>query len=197
MLAAFKYGLANVTNFQGRDARQTFWYYMLLLFIGQFLVSMIVSIPMYISLFTGMFEAMSNGMSEQEATRTLMVDMIDQIKTQAIIGAVLNVVVALLFVASFVRRLHDAGFTGWIALAPLATQAFSVIYSLSYLDKLEEMMVTNMDNMGAAGGDPFAMQAEMGLYGMVGYVGYIIVIIFGVFRSEDGANKYGEEPVSF
>ena len=197
MLAAFKYGLANVINLQGRDARQTFWYYMLLLFIGHVLVSMITAIPMYISLITGMFEAMSNGLSEEEATRTMMVSMIDEIKTQAIIGATLNVIVTLLFVASFVRRLHDGGFTGWIVLAPLATQVFSVVYSLSYVDNLEEMMTSNLQNMGAAGGDPFAMQAEMGLYGLVGFVGYIVVIIFGVMASQDGPNKYGEEPVSF
>lgn len=197
MLGAIKYNLANVANFKGRDARQTFWYYVLFLVIVQFAVSMVFTIPMYVSLFTGMFEAMSQGMSEEEATRSMMLGMIGQIKTQAIANAVIGVITALLFVAAFVRRLHDGGFTGWIAAIPMATQAFSTAYSLSYLDKLEDMMAGNIAGMGAAGGDPFAMQAEMGLYGLVGYVGYIVVIIFGVMGSEVGSNKYGEEPVRF
>ena len=33
MLGAIKYNLANLTNFSGRDARQTFWYYVLFLVI--------------------------------------------------------------------------------------------------------------------------------------------------------------------
>lgn len=197
MLGAIKYNLANLANLSGRDARQTFWYYVLFLVIVQFAVSMVFTIPMYVSMFTGVFEAMSQGASEEEATRAMMVGMIGQIKMQAIVGAVLAVVSALLFVAAFVRRLHDGGFTGWIAAFPMATQAFSTVYSLSYLDKLEEIMAGNIAGVGAAGGDPFAMQAEMGLYGLVGYVGYIVVIIFGTFGSEAGPNKYGDEPVRF
>lgn len=197
MLAAIRYNLSNLANVQGRDARQTFWYYVLFLVVMQFVIGMIASIPMYISLFTGMFDAMSQGLSEEEATRTMMLGMVDQIKTQAIVSSVLGVIVAGLFIAAFVRRLHDGGFTGWIALVPIATQIFSVVYSLSFLDKLEEMMVANMDNMNSAGGNPLAMQAEMGAYGLVGYIGYIVVIIFGVLPSQDGPNKYGDEPVAF
>lgn len=58
MLGAVKYNLANLANFKGRDARQTFWYYVLFLVIVQFAVSMVFTIPMYVSMFTGVFEAM-------------------------------------------------------------------------------------------------------------------------------------------
>ena len=54
-----------------------------------------------------------------------------------------------------------------------------------------------MDPATAGQVNPYAMQAEMGLPGMVGYIGYLVVIIFGVLKSEDGPNQYGEEPVRF
>jgi uncharacterized membrane protein YhaH (DUF805 family) len=41
------------------------------------------------------------------------------------------------------------------------------------------------------------MQTQMGAYGLVGWIGYIVVIIFGVMRSTDGPNQYGDEPVRF
>jgi uncharacterized membrane protein YhaH (DUF805 family) len=33
MLASIKYNLSHLLDFSGRDARQTFWYYVLFLFI--------------------------------------------------------------------------------------------------------------------------------------------------------------------
>lgn len=198
MLNAIKYNLANLANFNGRDARQTFWYYVLFLVVLQFVIGIIASIPMYFTMFSGMFDAASQGGDPEMAMATMVDDMVDQIRIQVVIGIVLSVITACLVVASFVRRLHDAGFSGWIAIVPLATQAFSLVYSFTYLDRMEELMTQSMANaMNNTGGDPFAMQAEMGALGLVGWIGYIVVIGFGVLPSKDGPNKYGDEPVSY
>ena len=45
MLPAVKYSIANVTNFAGRDARQTFWYYVLFLFLVQIEISVVAVEP--------------------------------------------------------------------------------------------------------------------------------------------------------
>lgn len=198
MIDAIKYSLANVTNFEGRDARQTFWYYVLFLVVLQFLVSIIASIPMYVTMFSAIFDAASQGADPEIAVQAMIGDMVEQVRVQVIVGMVIGVIVALLIIASFVRRLHDAGFSGWIVLLPLATQAFSMIYSFTYLDRMEELMIESMSTVATGGGnDPLAMQAEMGGFGLVGWIGYIIVIIFGCLKSQDGPNKYGDAPVRF
>ena len=197
MLGAIRYNFANLANFHGRDARQTFWYYVLFLIVIQFAISMVGTVPMYIEMFTTIFDAASQGLDPDAAMRSMMSGMVDQIRTQMIVGMVIAVVSSALFVAAFVRRLHDVGYTGWIALIPIATQAFSVAYSWSMLDQIGDMMLRNMEAASAGGGDPFSMQAEMGWYSLVGWIGYLVVIGFGSLKGEAGPNQYGEEPVNF
>jgi uncharacterized membrane protein YhaH (DUF805 family) len=198
MLNAIRYNLTHLVDFKGRDARQTFWYYVLFLVVIQFVVGIIAAIPMYISMFTQAFEAASQGI-DQSAVSNMMVDeMIGLMQTQMMISVVIGVVMCGLFAASFVRRLHDAGFTGWIAAGTLAIYIASLIHTITIFDRLEEVMRQSIPGPdGAPAMDPFAMQAEMGVMGLLGWVPLIIVIIFGVMKSNDGPNKYGDSPVSF
>ena len=195
MLKSIRYNLSNLANFAGRDARQTFWYYVLFIVVMQILIGLIASIPMYVSMVSGLLDSVASGASEAEAALAMAQNLAGQLKTQVVVGMVLSVVSAGLIVASFVRRLHDGGFSGWIAAIPLATQAFSIAYSFATLDQLEELMLANVTAASAGAADPMAMQAEMGLYGLVGWIGYLVVVGFGVVPSQAGANKYGEEPV--
>lgn len=202
MLDAIRYNLSHLADFKGRDARQTFWYYVLFLVVIQFIVGIIAAVPMYISIFTQAFEAASQGVDEAAVTTLMTGEMIGLMQTQMIISVVIGAVMCVLFAASFVRRLHDAGFTGWIAVGTIALYVASLIHTVTMFDRMEEIMSDAMAASvagpgGAPSMDPFAMQAEMGLMGLLGWIAPIIVIIFGVMKSQDGPNKYGEAPVSF
>lgn len=198
MIGAIKYNLANLTNLEGRDARQTFWFYVLFLVITQFVVGIIAAIPMYVSMATNIYDAVSQGANEQAAMQAMVGDMVGQIKVQMIVSMVISVIVALMLVASFVRRLHDGSFPGWIVTVPLATQAVSMYYTISSMDRIEELMMSSLADAATTGAsDPMALQAEMGGFGMIGWIGYIVVIIFGAWKSVEGPNKYGEAPVRF
>lgn len=195
MLGAIKYNLANLTNFSGRDARQTFWYYVLALVVLQFVVGIAVAIPMYVAIFNSVFDAIANGADPDMATASMMADMSEHLSFQVLASAAVSIFTTLLFVAAFVRRLHDAGFSGWIALIPVATQMFSVIYSYMMLDQVMEAMVMAADPANQA--NAYAAQLEVAPWSVVGYIGYIVVIIFGSLKSQNGPNQYGDKPVSF
>lgn len=191
MLGAIKYNLANLTNFNGRDARQTFWYYVLFLVVMQVGVGIIAAIPLYMDIFSSAFHAAGSGASEEQMQAMMFANMAGQLKTQVWISAGLGLVMTALFVAAFVRRLHDAGYTGWIALVPVATYLFSLGYN-----------VTNIDNVMAAMSSgnlqqTMSMEQQMIGPGLVSYIGFIVVIVFGVFKSQEGPNQYGDAPVRF
>ena len=57
MLGAIKYNLKHLLDFSGRDARQTFWYYILFLVVLQFLVGMIAIIPSMVTIMGDTFTA--------------------------------------------------------------------------------------------------------------------------------------------
>ncbi len=194
--AALKHNLTHLLVFEGRDARQTFWFYVLFLMVIQFGVGMLLTIPMMVSLFTGMISGIQSGAEPEELTRLLTQNMMGYMKLQMWGSAVIGAVTAFLLTASFVRRLHDAGFTGWIVLIPLTTQFLAVGYSIWSFDQVVEMLPQIIEE--AAQGDQrintMTLQAQAAPFGLIGWVGYIAVIGFGVLRSQEGPNKYGEYP---
>lgn len=201
MLKSIRHNLANLTNFAGRDARQTFWFWILIVVVAQYAITFAASIPMYVSMFSELFAAAQNPESIDDTAVAIdgMFDgMIESMKTLMVISLVVGIISTVLLAASFVRRLHDAGFSGLIALIPIAAYLASLAYSFVYLEQLEEMMRIAMEAEmdGGTGYDPFAMQTEMGLSSVLGWLAPLIGIIFGIWPTEEGTNRYGEEPVT-
>ncbi|MFV0643485.1 MAG: DUF805 domain-containing protein [Sphingomonadaceae bacterium] len=198
MMNTIKYQLSHLTSFNGRDARQTFWYYILMLFVVQMIVSIIAALPMYFSMFGAIIEVGSQGgaaMDEQQIQALMFASMAGQMKTQAWISFFVGVAMCLLMVAAFVRRLHDAGYSGWIAAIPVATYLFSLGYTALFVDDFIKAMGEMMTSS-----DPsqiMAMQGAMGWQSLISWIGIIIVIVFGVMKSTPGPNPYGDEPVRF
>ena len=195
MLGSIKYNLSHLADFTGRDARQTFWYYALFLIVVQIGVSIVTSIPMYAGMFTGAFEAASQGMDENAMTAAMMADMTGYLHTQVWISAVLGVIMIALFTAAFVRRLHDGGFPGWIAIVPVVSQLAAAVVGIVTLDKAMAITQAAMANTDPA--ETIALQSEIAPYAMIGWIGYLVVIGFGIVKSQGGPNKYGDAPVRF
>ncbi|MBD3730098.1 MAG: DUF805 domain-containing protein [Sphingomonadales bacterium] len=195
MLGSIKYNLANLANFNGRDARQTFWYYVLFLVVIQFGAGIIAAIPMYSQIFSSAFNGAQSGMSEQQMQAMMFAQMGDSLRTQVWVSAAIGVVMTLLLIAAFVRRLHDAGYPGLIVLVPVATYLFSLAYNISNIDNVLAAM-----EAAAATENPqqaLSMQGQMVGAGLVSWIGIIVVIVFGVMKSQAGPNKYGDAPVRY
>ena len=197
MLNSMKYNLAHLTDFSGRDARQTFWFYVAFLFIVQYAIGLVVSIPMMGSMFQSAFSAVGSSeggrIDQAELTRTMMQQMSGYMETQMWVSVVLGALTIVLLAASFVRRLHDSGFPGWIVLVPIALHAFALVYGVMKFDALMAAMATQFDPATSA--SPYAIQAEIAPWSSLGWLAYVIVIGFGVLKSQSGPNRYGGEPV--
>ena len=71
MLGAIKHNLTRLLDFSGRDARATFWFYVLFLFIVNMAVAVILGFVMVASLMGPVVDAAQSGASE-EAMRIQM-----------------------------------------------------------------------------------------------------------------------------
>ncbi len=197
-----RYQISHLTDFSGRDTRQTFWYFVLVVVAAQYAITIIASIPMYVAMFTEIFSAVRNNPQSVDDTAIAMDGMFDSMmrwmNMQMVVSVVVGVISTALLAATTVRRCHDAGFTGWIAVVPIGFYLVSLGYSVVLMGQMEELMQDAMlQSADGALADPFAMQAEMGLVSLAGWIAPIVGIIIGVWPSEDGPNQYGEEPVSF
>jgi uncharacterized membrane protein YhaH (DUF805 family) len=194
MLDAIKYNLTHVADFRGRDARQTFWYYVLFLFIIQVVAGMAMAIPMIVSIFRGIIAASQAGVTDQQQVAAMMTAQVGGFTQNMLPFSLgLSLVLMLLFVAALVRRLHDSGKPGWWALLPVATQVFSMGLTYSTIGKLQAVMSDTMTDPQAA----MHYQREVAPYSLISWVGYIAVIVFGIMKSTEGPNRYGEAPVEF
>ena len=199
MLGAIKYNLSHLLDFGGRDARQTFWYYVLFLVVLNILAGILVAIPAMVTAFGTAFEAAQAGLAPEDMQAQVTSQMAAAMGGTLWISLGINVATALLMLAAFVRRLHDSDKSEWWALLPLAGLAASTVASIRVMGAMQDIM----RDMMIAGGDPVKVQAiverqqEFAAYGLIGWIGPLVVIGFGILRSTEGPNRYGDEPVRY
>ena len=199
MLGAIKYNLTHLLDFGGRDARQTFWYYVLFLVVLNFVIGLVVAIPIMVGVMGTAFEAAQAGIDPEDLQVQMAAQMQGALGGTLWISLATNAATALLMLAAFVRRLHDSGKSGWWAAVPLAAQAVSTLVSFRMMDATQALMRDAM----VMGGDPVKLQAimdrqsEFAAYGLLGWIGPLVVIGFGILGSTEGPNKYGDAPVRF
>lgn len=191
MIAAIKYNLANLTNFRGREGRSAFWFYFLFLAIIQIVVSFVISMAMTGPMMVDVFQAAQQGLSEAEMQQRLFGRLSGMMRASVWTSVASTLVLTALLVASFARRLHDSDKPGWIAGLTVVIQLAALGLAVASIDKVAQLMII------AQSGDMAKLQeaqAGMMLNGVLGWVPLLIVIVFGVWPSTDGANRYGEEP---
>lgn len=194
MLGAIKYGLRNLLNFSGRDARQTFWYFVLAVYIVFTVLSMAAMLPYMANVFTGAFRLGQSGASEAEINAAMIDQMGEMMQSIGWMGLVSGIGMILLLAASFVRRLHDSGLSGWWAAVPGAIYAFSISQMPANMDAMSEVLASSAISSAQ---NPFAMMQSQGSTALLGWIPLLIVIALGVRKSSEGPNQFGAEPVRF
>lgn len=192
MLTAIKYNLAHLTDFNGRDARQTFWFYVLFLVLAQIAISMAVSIPLTGAMMGDAFVATKQGASATDIEARMVGHLGTMMKASMWLSVVLSLVSSALLAAAFTRRLHDSSKTGWIALATFAIQIIALVLVFTTIDDAVRMVVLTQS------GDMLAVQAlqkKFAVQSLLGWVPTAIVVVFGVWPSTKGENRYGPQPL--
>ena len=113
MLGAIKYNLGHLLDFSGRDARQTFWFYVLFLFLANMALGVVAGFVMIGSLVNPVIAAAQSGASEEAMRAQVAAQMGEFMGTLLRYSAAGNVLTTLLLAAAFVRRLHDSNRSGW------------------------------------------------------------------------------------
>lgn len=199
MLQAIKHGLGNLTNINGRDARQPFWLYVLFLYLVSMAISMVVTMPMMGNV---MATAVQQGMAQAGNADPAAADAAARAAITVAVGDMLptiiwtSVATALLLIlglsAALARRLHDSGLSGYWALLPVGLQAFSTAMVPVQMAKVQESMAAAMS------GDPTqslaAIQNSFGPGPLAAWAAIAVVIALGVRKSDEGSNRYGEVP---
>jgi uncharacterized membrane protein YhaH (DUF805 family) len=194
MLTAIKYNLSHLMDFHGRDARSTFWYYVLFLVLVQIALSMLISVPLTGAMVGDAVVGAQQGVPEAEMQARIMGRVAGMIRASMWLSVALTLLTTLLLLASFTRRLHDSGKPGWIAGLTALLQLAALALTIASLDDMIAM------TSAAQTGDLSALQGMQGklmLQSLLGWAATIVLIVFGVWPSTPGENRYGPQPVSY
>jgi uncharacterized membrane protein YhaH (DUF805 family) len=196
MWGAVKHALSNLTNPNGRDARQTFWYWVLVVFVARYAASMVVSFPMTMKIMNMTMQSIGSGKPEDvTAMQSQMMAMIaDDLSRMVWLGLAIGVVSMLLLVCSVVRRLHDSNLSGWLVLVPGALYGIALAQAPRQIEASIEMLKTMKPGTPP---DVSQMMQAQGLLGLLAWVAIGLVIWIGVRDSDEEPNRYGDAPVRF
>lgn len=194
MLDAMKYGLGNLFNLQGRDARQTFWYFILLIFIVRMVLGLLIAVPMVIHMFASIVDAAKTGADPKYMQAHMMRSLAGELPRVMWASIVIALVTSVAALPSLVRRLHDSDLSGWWAALPGAIYVVAMLNAPAQMQRMIEMMVT-MDPAHP----PTQLEAmqNQGAAGLLTYLALGLIIYAGVRKSTQGPNRYGDAPVSF
>jgi uncharacterized membrane protein YhaH (DUF805 family) len=193
MFGAIKYALTNLKNFQGRDARQTFWYFVLFIVVLRFVAGLFISVPMTAKMMGAAMEGARNGADQSAVQAQMMQSMAGMMSTMMWFGLAVGIVTGLLLLASLVRRLHDSDLSGWWALLPVALYALQLSLMSGQVKKAAAIMAAIDPTQPP---NPVAIMQQQGWMALLGWLPLILVIIVGLRRSTGGPNRFGDEPVA-
>jgi uncharacterized membrane protein YhaH (DUF805 family) len=194
MLGAIKHGVTNLVNFSGRDARQTFWYYVLFVMILRFVSSLVIAIPMMVGAFGSAIDSAKAGQNPEAMRAQMFEKMAGSMDSMMWLGIAIGVVTGLLLCASIARRLQDSDLSPLWVLLPGALFVGSLVQMPAQMDIAKKMMAEMATKPQV---NPYAAMGAQSGYTLLAWVPVLLVIYFGVRKSTPGPNRYGAEPVSF
>lgn len=181
MIEAVRNGFRGLLRFAGRDNRPTFWWWFLAVYIVATLVTMAFTIPFFVSMTASLIEAgraPDGGAAAEAVMASGMADYMHALVWVSIGSAALMTV---LLAAAIVRRLHDAGYSGWLGLVPLAAQGLALARLPSEMDRIVAAMQTGM-----AGGQVNSMSYSS--MSLLGWVPLLLVAVIGLLPTRAGAD---------
>ena len=195
MLGAIKYNFRHLFDFVGRDARQTFWYWVLFVVILNIVVSLAISIPMTVGAMSTMFDAARSGGDPALAEAAMLDEMGAMARPLVLVSVVVGLANIVLLAASFVRRLHDSGKSAIWAILAGAVQLVALFLAFEQINEAEAMIRNAASAQSAQ--DALAMQGQLAWRSLIGWIPLLMLVVFGVMKSDPGPNAYGAEPVRF
>lgn len=175
-------------TFAGRENREPFWLWILVIYVAQTAVSTIASIPMFVWMFRRIRHAVATRNPEEMRDQQAMFhDMAPLMVWIGVVGAVLGALFILLAAAAVVRRLHDGNRSGWWAFPVALLNIASQVSSLAMLAA---------GKLNPVPGKPFAAtQQSFGVIQFAALLALVLLVVLLVLPGTEGDNRFGADPL--
>ncbi|THD36557.1 MAG: DUF805 domain-containing protein [Sphingomonas sp.] len=195
--------LTGLASFSGRENRQPFWLWILIVYAVQMVVGMIVMIPIMMGMIERMAPLMQGDPHRFDDHPELVMQMMTPMMSNIMVFAAIMAVVWLVLIgAAVVRRLHDGNRSGWWAAPVFACHVVMPLFYVSVMPRFFETFGTIRPGMtpDQVNAQMLPMMHSFGwlwLLGMVSFLMMIVLIVFLCLPGTQGVNRYGEDPLAF
>lgn len=172
----------DVFKFTGRVARSTFWLHVVMSYIFSYAISTIV-----IQLFFDM-EGFQEAAMMAETDPDLMFNMMTEFANAILPITALSTVAFVAWPSMLIRRMHDAGKSGWLAAPYLLLSLAGIAASAAFLPTFFQAIATKDTDTLSAFLIPFAV------FSFVGFLVFVVTVIFAALKGQEGENRYGPVP---
>ena len=197
--------LTGLLDFSGRENRQPFWLWVLIIYVTQMIVGAIAAVPLMSSYFQAIDQLV--GMDKEyldahpEIAMQTMMNAIGPMMTGImILSVVLSLIWAAMLGAAVVRRLHDSERSGWWSAPVFAIHVtMPIVYAAVFPGFFKQMaamrpgMTPDEINAGFMPMMPLFWTAW--LVGMIGFALMILLIVFLCLPGTVGPNRFGDDPL--
>lgn len=191
--------LSGLADFSGRENREPFWLWILVVYVAQTVVGILIMFPLMFSWMGPMMQGDPHRFDDHP--ELIMQMMMPMMSTMMTFGAVLGVVWIVLIAAAVTRRLHDSGRSGWWAAPVLALHVVMPLVYATIFPKFFAAMGAVRDGMTPEQVNAAMMPAMqpimwLSLAGMIGFVIMIVLVVFLCQPGTSGVNRFGDDPLA-
>jgi uncharacterized membrane protein YhaH (DUF805 family) len=181
--------IRGLATFTGRENREPFWLWMLIVYVAQTMLSMVASVPMFVWMFQRIGHAVAtSNPDELKDQQAMFHDMAPLMMWMGAVSAVLGVLFMLMVAAAIVRRLHDGNRSGWWA-TPVAL--------LNIASQVSGLMMMAAGKLNPVPGKPFAAtQQSFGLIQFLALLALVGLVVMLILPGTDGDNRFGPDPLA-
>ena len=191
--------LTGLADFSGRENREPFWLWLLIVYATQTVVGMLVMFPLMTSWMAPMMQGDPRRFDDHpELVMQMMMPMMRNMMT---FGAVLGIVWVVMIAAAVTRRLHDSDRSGWWAAPVLALHVLMPLVYATVFPQFFAAMGSVRDGMTPEQVNAAMLPAMqpilwLSLVGMIGFVIMVVLIVFLCQPGTKGPNRFGPDPLA-
>lgn len=198
MIETIRYTLCNLLNFKGRDGRRTFWTYALFVYLLRAVAGLVVSG----TLMAGGIGVAVHGGDPLVLAQQMQAQMAIIMPRMMVAAMALGLATMVLLAAALVRRLHDAGLSGWFVLLPGVPYVMALVAVPAQTARLTvAMQAMRAAQRTGEGAGAMMVRPHHGMMGAVnwsavglGWLALVLLVALATRAATPGTNRFGPEP---
>lgn len=192
--------LRGLIDFRGRENRQPFWLWVLIVVAVQTVISMVAMFALVMPAFSAMIAAAQRDPAYLNAHPGMPFEVMGStMRTMMTANAVFALLFTAMLAAAMIRRFHDGDRSGWWVAPQLALQVLMPLFYATmmpnFFDAFARMQPGDAAHNDAAFQQLAQTMAPLSVLGALSFLALVGTVVFLALPGTVGPNRFGSDPL--